>query len=523
MPERGNLKWGQVYDNIYGFIRLTRTEETIINTPYFQRLRWIKQLGFANYIFAGAEHTRFAHALGVLHSADQMVRALGKHVSDEKLFDLKATDEASLFHKSIRIAALLHDIGTFPFSHSIEGAYIMQGEKLKEKGKLQGKPLPNNHEHLGSFIVKNTDFSGGITHILKAHGFDILNLSKLIKGESTSFLANQLLHSDIDADRMDYLIRDAHHTGIKYGQIDRDFILYHLTTFKGAKNAEFLAVKENALHAVEDFLIARFSWYSQVVRNADSAKFDTLATHIAYYLLENGHLTSFQKLLSLAGSQPERFFGFNDVSFVSRIQELYWSQSLNNPGIQEQMRMLLYRIPPKTVRLPESEHRVLEVQKDGRMHEKKIAIEKLQEKIGEIETLFKKQGSGKEWIIADVPTKDIIFTPRITGDGCPSGHSGSGGDMSNSVERDSVSNSIERDSVSNSVKRGDASSSSGSNDTLYSERDPVRILGKNGHPSFLIKREDSLIRNLSQFVNFIPHVYTNEAGYALLKKKKFVT
>lgn len=191
-------KWGQIYDNIYGFIRLTEAEEAIINSPYYQRLRWIKQLGFANYIFDGAEHTRFAHALGALHSADEMVRAIGRHVPDEKLFTSKNQDSATLFHQSIRLAALLHDIGTFPFSHSIENAYIQHGEKLARKGRLPGKPLPNNHEHLGSFIIKNTRFPSGITNALEGHGIDAAHISKLIKGNSPNPLANQILHSDID-------------------------------------------------------------------------------------------------------------------------------------------------------------------------------------------------------------------------------------------------------------------------------------------------------------------------------------
>ncbi len=89
----------QIYDSIYGFIRLTKTESQIMNSPFYQRLRWIKQLGFANYIFAGAEHTRFAHALGAMYSADQMVRAIGRAVSDDKLYDPKVEDEKTLWHR----------------------------------------------------------------------------------------------------------------------------------------------------------------------------------------------------------------------------------------------------------------------------------------------------------------------------------------------------------------------------------------------------------------------------------------
>src|SRR5690606_12311860 len=96
----------------------------IIDCPFFQRLRWIKQLGFTGFVFPGAEHNRFAHVIGVMHSMEQMIRALGIGVTEQELFDPKATSQAALLHKSLRIAALLHDIGTFPFSHAIEYAYL---------------------------------------------------------------------------------------------------------------------------------------------------------------------------------------------------------------------------------------------------------------------------------------------------------------------------------------------------------------------------------------------------------------
>ena len=248
-----------VFDPIYGFVELTETEYKIIHSPYYQRLRWIKQLGFSNYIFPGAEHNRFAHAIGVMHMADQFIRAIGKDVPDEKLFNGNATDEATLFHRSIRISALLHDIGTFPFSHTCEGAYIKHGDS-SFKAADRGKPLPNNHEHLGAFILKNTDFDRGITRILKEAGIDVQEISHFIKGDNKSILGNMILHSEVDCDRMDYLMRDAYYTGLKYGQIDREFILHHLTTFDTGDGRQGLAIKENALHTVEDFLIARFGW-----------------------------------------------------------------------------------------------------------------------------------------------------------------------------------------------------------------------------------------------------------------------
>ncbi len=262
-----------IYDVLYGFIPVTSWEEEILSAPAFQRLRWIKQLGFSNYIFPGAEHNRFAHVIGVMHSMHQMIKALNIDVSDQELFDRKSRSEAAILHKSLRIAALLHDLGTFPFSHAIENAYIRHGNKTRATRKTRGgavknqKDLSNNHEHLGAFIIKNTRYGGGITEILENAGLDPQMISLIIKGASPYPIANQLMHSDLDADRMDYLMRDAHYTGLKYGQFDRDYLISNLTTFPLPKGGLGFGVKESAQHSVEDFLIARFSWYSQVIRN----------------------------------------------------------------------------------------------------------------------------------------------------------------------------------------------------------------------------------------------------------------
>lgn len=177
---------------------------------------------------------------------------------------------------------------------------------------------------------------------------------------------------------------------------DRDYILYHLTAIPlegGANPKETLAVKENALHAIEDFLMARFAWYSQVVRNSSSAKFDVLASHIASYLLEQNQIYSFPTLLQLAQTDSERFFSFNDHYFMTRVQDLYWSKKVQDPILNEKLRMLIYRIPPVTLRLPESRHRILEIKTDGTVLGK--ILRQLHTRIEEIENLFKKKGTGR--------------------------------------------------------------------------------------------------------------------------------
>ncbi len=468
-----------IYDVLYGFIPITEWEEKIIDSPFFQRLRWIKQLGFANYIFPGAEHNRFAHVIGVMHSMDQMLKTLGLAVSDQELFDPKTSSQKTMLHKSLRVAALLHDIGTFPFSHAIEQAYIRHGNDARRSrgGNIQKNPknLPNSHEHLGSFIIKNTKYAGGMTQILEEYGFDVGLISKIIKGDSPYLIANQLMHSDLDADRMDYLLRDAHYTGIKYGQFDREYILSNLLTYEMKNGQVAFGVTENAIHAVEDFLIARFSWYSQVIKNQGSAKFDIIASHLTQAFLEQDLMYQFQDLLSMIESQDERFYWWNDIYFLSRSQEILHHKLSQNPKIAEFIKMLLYRQTPKTLGHPLFKHRIL--RDDEKTHEKAKLIQKIHQLIKEFEGVLKKHGNGTEWILVDIPS-DIVFTRGLE----------------------------------HIVKKRKT-------DNLYLERDPIKVISKQGKPSLLVERDNTLMKHLSGFINFIPSVYANESAFQLLNEK----
>ncbi len=474
-----------IYDVLYGFIPITEWEEKIINSPFFQRLRWIKQLSFANYIFPGAEHNRFAHVIGVMHSMDQMIRSLGLAVPDTELFDPRAKNPAAMLHKSLRIAALLHDIGTFPFSHAIEYAYIRHGndsrrDRAGQKGKGKSlKNLPNSHEHLGSFIIKNTNYDGGLTQILEHYGFDVQMISKIIKGESPHLIANQLMHSDLDADRMDYLMRDAHYTGIKYGQFDREYILANLATYDAGGGQVAFGVRENAVHAVEDFLIARFSWYSQIIKNPGSAKFDIMSSHIAQAFLDTDHLYQFNDILNMVEDRDERFFWWNDIYFMTRCQEVRYQKLIEDPRVSELTEMILYRKPPKTVSHPLFAHRI--IRSDGSDQEKQHLIVQIRELVEEMERVLEKHGTGKEWLLADIPEKDVVFTRGL-------GHI---------------------------VKKR-------SSDNLYRERDPVKVVDRQGRPTLLVERDNTLMKHLSGFINFVPSVYANDSALRLLKARGLV-
>lgn len=472
------IKRGVLYDVLYGFVPVTQWEEEIINSPFFQRLRWIKQLSFANYIFPGAEHNRFGHTIGVMHSMDQMLRALGLAVPDQELFDPKAKSKEAQLHKSLRIAALMHDIGTFPFSHTVEYAYIKHGNDNRRPRAGQ-KSLVNNHEHLGAFIIKNTHYDGGITQILEKYGFDPLMISKIIKGESPHAIANQLMHSDLDADRMDYLLRDSYYTGIQYGQFDRDYILANLVTFDLGKGQKGFGVRENAMRAVEDFLIARFNWYSQVIKNPGSAKFDVLSTKIASAFLERDLIHQFHDLLTMVEERDERFFFWNDVYFITRCQDARLQGLIEDPVVNEWIEMLLYRKAPKTVHHPAFQHRIME--DAGSVGEREKRVAKIQSIVKQMENVIEKYGTGKEWIIADIPAKDIIFTKS-------------------------------RDKLMKGSKQS----------ALIHHQEPVKIVGKRSGTKLLIEVENSIVRRLADYLNFVPSVYANKEALELLKKKKMV-
>jgi len=478
-PKRGkrlgnNQNQRAIFDVLYGFIPITEWEEQIINSPFFQRLRWIKQLSFSNYIFPGAEHNRFSHAIGVMHSMHQMLSGLGIAVSDGELFSSKSRSKDALLHKSLRIAALLHDIGTFPFSHAIEYAYIKHGNDSRSHGRggIQ-KDLPNSHEHLGSFIIKNTDYEGGITRILNDAGLDVHLISKIIKGDSPHLIANQLMHSDLDADRMDYLMRDAHYTGLKYGEFDRDYIIANLSLYDAGKNQLAFGVRESAMHAVEDFLIARFSWYSQVVKNTESAKFDVLATAVAKSFLEKDQIHQFHDLLNMIKERDERFFWWNDIYFMTRCQQVRYEKTFKESRINEWIKMLLFRKPPKTINHPLFKHQLLRWDTPG--HDRTKMISKLRNAVSAMENDLKKRSKGDAWILTDIPDKDIVFTTGLR----------------------------------RLIK-------SRKSENLHEERDPIKVISRNGTTSLLIEKENSLMLHLSSFINFVPSLYGNESAAKLL-------
>ncbi|MCC6277547.1 MAG: HD domain-containing protein [Oligoflexia bacterium] len=459
-----------IFDSIHGFINLTKTEDQIIRSAYFQRLRWIKQLGWSHYIFPGATHTRFAHALGAMHVMHKILLAIGKAVPDEKLFDPKVHDAKTTFHRTMRLAALLHDIGTFPFSHSVEYGYINHDRERVRQGK---KAIKANHEELGAQIILNTDFDGGITRLLTQGGIDPKELSLIIQGQSESVLSNQLIHSDVDADRMDYLLRDSYHTGVKYGVFELDYLIANMTVVS-IDGKEAIAINESALTSLEYFLISRYAWYTQIIREGTGYKFDLLAERISRYFVENNIIYSFDELKKLVAEKPKAFFGFNDSYFTSKLHQALETGMAGNAKIpaqiMEMIEMLMFRIAPQLLRVDPFEPSLVSTPEERQTLVSRIqdAVEYLREKLN---------GKPNSWILEDIPSKDVSFAEK-----------------------------------KDPFKKKTVNHKSG-------ELGLIKILDRENQVRSIEEFSQSLMRILAEYKSFIPRVYMSVQTYDLIQKE----
>lgn len=219
-----SIKVKIVNDPVYGFIRFPEPElMRVIDHPWFQRLRRIKQMGMAHLVYPGAVHTRFAHSMGACH-------LVGKALDELKAKGIAPAEEDYL---ATRLAALLHDIGHGPYSHSME--YVL---------------VNISHEKLSALIMKrmNEELGGLLERAIQV----------LSKSYPNNYL-HQLVSSQLDVDRMDYLNRDSFYTGVHEGVIGYDRILQMLTVHDNE-----LMVEEKGVHSVEKFIIARRLMYWQV-------------------------------------------------------------------------------------------------------------------------------------------------------------------------------------------------------------------------------------------------------------------
>jgi len=244
-----------IRDPIHGFIEVSEPIiQDLIDSKAFQRLRRIKQLGLVPGIYPGAEHTRFAHSLGTYHVAKRIIASL----KQKKQF-LELIEEHAL---TIKCAALCHDLGHGPYSHVFEPSVEASG----------AKKLYSNHEFWTCEILKNDP---ELRLIFETSGNHKLNqmVRLAITGDHPIPFVNQIIASQLDADRIDFVLRDSYMTGSKYGEFDCDWLIHHLELCKKSET-ETIQLKEESIFLVFDatrgysvlsqFLRARQNMYKHV-------------------------------------------------------------------------------------------------------------------------------------------------------------------------------------------------------------------------------------------------------------------
>lgn len=220
-----------IRDPVFGYIGVTEVEKNIIDTFPVQRLRGIKQLSVTNIAYPGGNHSRFSHALGTMYLAGKIAESLGKE---------KEIPEEDW--QMVRLAGLLHDIGHGPFSHSSE--------------KILSSRLGLSHEDLGERVITESSLAEEI----KSQGYEPEELAQLIFGEpkGEKYL-KQIVTSQFDADKMDFLLRDSYFTGVEYGRIDVNRLIQSMEVIDGD-----IAIDKKALSALETFMIARYEMFLNV-------------------------------------------------------------------------------------------------------------------------------------------------------------------------------------------------------------------------------------------------------------------
>lgn len=252
-----------IRDPIHDYIELDELTLALVDTPEVQRLRRIRQLGFSALVYPGANHTRFEHSLGVYHLAQHLVRQVDERQREE-----------------LKAAALLHDIGHGPFSHALE--------------ELLERYTRKRHDDVGELMRK-----GEISDALKEYSLSASSIARHIKGETSP---GQIISSEIDVDRMDYLVRDAYYTGVAFGLVDHVRLIHELRF-----NEDRLVLNAGGLQAAESLLVSRFLMHPTVYFHHVSRIAESMCQHAAEHMIENG-------------LSPEMLSRMDDVTFMNEMK-----------------------------------------------------------------------------------------------------------------------------------------------------------------------------------------------------------
>lgn len=254
-----------IRDPVHGFVRADPLEAALINSPPVQRLRFIHQLGFTFLVFPGAEHSRFGHVIGAMHLAGRVYDALC--TKSQGLLPGGATAPE---RRLTRAAALLHDLGHAPFSHSAEDLF---------EGGI-------DHEQMTRRLLDSPE----VEDLFARHGDGIgtADVRRLLQGGGTATerLLAKIVSGELDVDKMDYLLRDSLFCGVRYGTYDLERLLDTMLPIADPETGEWgIGVDEGGVHALEALVMARYYMFTQVYFNATGK---ALELHLNEWLREQG-------------------------------------------------------------------------------------------------------------------------------------------------------------------------------------------------------------------------------------------
>jgi len=286
MPKK---HWGEIKDPIYGYIYITESEKEIIDCFPVQRLRRLRQLAGAEFVYPAANHTRFEHSLGVLYLA-------GRLIENSNLSEYIDKDEAQM----VKLAALLHDVGHGPFSHIFE--------------HLLSKFMNKTHEDMTFWIIKESE----IADKLEKYGYDPDEVARLAVGRlhkgGKAFL-DQIIRSSVDVDKLDFIVRDTYHTGAEYGYVDIFRLIHTLDVLD-----ENLAVDVGALSALESFIIARIESFRSIYFHRVSRAAQMMIALAMEKAKDELGLTNFKT--------PEEYLAFNDYTVWAMLKQCEKSRQI---------------------------------------------------------------------------------------------------------------------------------------------------------------------------------------------------
>jgi len=283
-------------DPIHGLIPVNKAEKLLIDSEPFQRLRNIKQLGTSYKIYHGAEHSRFGHSIGVMHIVGRVFDAIWNQPAS-KLRTIWNEDEFKKYKQIARIAALLHDIRHGPFSHVGENEEYGLFKKMNDVDNQER----TGHEVYSRLIVRDL-LGGKIEKNFKDLDVKANDVLTVFLGQSTDRhhrFIDELISGQLDADKMDYLLRDSHYCGVQYGVYDIEKLINSLTICCSKYDQWQLGVGSDGVHVVEEFVFARYWMFLQVYFHKTRRIYDYYVSKALKEMYPFGYPTDLNEYLKI--------------------------------------------------------------------------------------------------------------------------------------------------------------------------------------------------------------------------------